>query len=863
MEEKVRKTGIEIVGDVSWGTHFCQFYQTREDLIDILVPYFRAGLKDNEFCMWVTSEPLNVEDAKKALSQKVKGLDGYIKKGQIEILDYSRWYKKSGHFDSDNVLQAWVEKERKAIKKGFEGLRLTGNTFWLEDKDWKNFTDYEAVINSVIGKYKMLAICTYCLNKCTASEIIDVVSNHQFALIKREAKWEIIESTQYKKTVEAMQESEEKYRAIFEQAADSIVLIDAENGELVEFNERAYENLGYTREEFQGLKIPDFDVTESSEQVAKHIVKIVGKRADAFETKHRTKSGEIRDILVNSRAISIGGRDFVQSIWEDITERKRAEKALKLHDVRLQALLDLNKMIEASEQEILDFVREEAVRITKSKFAFIGFMNEDESVQTTYAWSKEVMRQCAIVETPRQFSVAEAGLWGEAVRQRRPIIINDYAAPHPQKKGCPKGHVPMKRFLCVPVFDGERIVMVAAVANKEKDYEQSDVRAITSMINDTWRLIRRKRAEEQVENMAKFPSENPNPVLRIAKDGTVLYANFAGSELLKNWSCEVGARVPEHWYLYILRILKSGLGEELETVCCKDRTFSLIIAPVVDGGYVNMYGIDVTKRKQAEEDLRKYRQHLEELVQARTEDLTEANKQLLQEIKRGKQLERTLLDVSEREQRRIGRELHDSIGQQFTGIAFMTKVLEQKLATKLPEEAANAAEIAKLINRAMEQTRGLAKGLEPVNLDAGSLTSTLQEFAVTTERLFGIHCIFKSYMPLPVDDAAVAMHLYRITQEAVTNAIKHGGAKNIHIELVHDGDKSVLRVKSDGIDFPGMQVKSKGMGLQIMNHRAEIIGGSLDIRKGDTGGTIACCTFPSRHPPSNSEKDYGSKKNTR
>jgi len=156
-------------------------------------------------------------------------------------------------------------------------------------------------------------------------------------------------------------------------------------------------------------------------------------------------------------------------------------------------------MTEASEQEILDFVRDEIVSISQSKFAFIGFMNEDESVQTTYAWSKEVMRQCAIVEAPSQFIVAEAGLWGEAVRQRKPIIINDYAAPHPQKKGYPKGHVPIKRFLCIPVFDGKRIAVVAAVANKEKDYELSDVRAITSMMNDTWRLIRRKRAEESLQ----------------------------------------------------------------------------------------------------------------------------------------------------------------------------------------------------------------------------------------------------------------------------------------------------------------------------------------------------------------------------
>jgi len=355
----------------------------------------------------------------------------------------------------------------------------------------------------------------------------------------------------------------------------------------------------------------------------------------------------------------------------------------------------------------------------------------------------------------------------------------------------------------------------------------------------------RKQAEEQVENLAKFPSENPYPVMRIAKDGIMLYANSAGDEVLKDWDCKIGGRVSEHWQQYVLRILNSGSSEELE-VNCGDKVFSLTVAPVVDAGYVNIYGVDITERKQAEEDLSKYRQHLEELVEKRTVELTDANKQLLQEIEGRKRLEREILDIGEREQRRIGQELHDSIGQQFTGIAFMTKVLAQKLAEKSPQEAADAAEIASLVNQAMDQTRGLAKGLHPIDLDAESLTSVLNELAVTTEKLFAIRCTFKTNGPILIDDAVVAVHLYRIAQEAVNNAIKHGRAKNIGIDLTCDSDKSVLMVKSDGLDFPGMQVKSKGMGLQIMDHRAEMIGGSLDIRKAVEGGTIVTCEFPNK-----------------
>jgi signal transduction histidine kinase len=356
--------------------------------------------------------------------------------------------------------------------------------------------------------------------------------------------------------------------------------------------------------------------------------------------------------------------------------------------------------------------------------------------------------------------------------------------------------------------------------------------------------LARIKAEENIHNLAKFPSENPNPVLRISKKGTVLYANTAGSELLNTWGCNVGEQVPEHWHQYVLRILKSGSSEELE-VSCVDSVFSLIFAPVVETGYVNTYGIDITERKLAEEDLRKYRQHLEELVDTRTGELTQANRQLLREIETRKGLEKEILNVSEQERRKIGQELHDSLGQQLTGVAFMTKVLEQKLAKKSLDEADDVAQIAQLVNQATNQARSLAKGLHPIDLDTGTLISSLQDLAESTKTLFGINCTFKCDNRIRIDNPEVAVHLYRITQEAITNAIKHGKAKNIQIDMAYDVNKSILTIINDGIDFPKeFETRNTGMGLQIMDHRVDIIEGSLKIHKGPKGGTIMTCTFP-------------------
>ncbi len=367
---------------------------------------------------------------------------------------------------------------------------------------------------------------------------------------------------------------------------------------------------------------------------------------------------------------------------------------------------------------------------------------------------------------------------------------------------------------------------------------------VTGVIEYWLDVTERELAEEQIISMARFLSENPNPVIRISIEGEVLYANAAGEVLLKDWNCEVGQKVPLSWRQYVARILDSGKSEELE-LGVGNIVYDLTVTAVPDAGYVNVYGIDITGRKQAEEDLRKYREHLEELVQERTEELTRANEKLRREIEQRKGLEREILNISEAEQRRIGQELHDSLGQQLTGVAFMTRVLEQKLTKKLSPEAADVTEILKLVNQAANQARGLAKGLHPVDLDSGSLVSSIQELASSTQQLFGIKCSFHCNEKIDLKQAQTAVHLYRIAQEAVTNAIKHGRTKKIQIRLTRADNRAVLVIENDGRDFPAeFEKRGTGMGLQIMDHRVDLIAGELTVRRGPKGGTIITCSFP-------------------
>ena len=198
MNEKLRKSGIDIIGDLPWGAHFCQFYRTKEDLTEILVPFFKAGLENNEFCLWITAYPLDAKQAKEALRKAISDFDIYLKNGQIKIIPYTDWYVKEGIFVSGRVLNGWVEELNQAQESGYKGMRFSWNTSWLKEEEWSNFVNFEKKADSVISNYHMITLCTYSLDAYDLTETIDIVANHQFTLVKKEGKWERIENSGWK-----------------------------------------------------------------------------------------------------------------------------------------------------------------------------------------------------------------------------------------------------------------------------------------------------------------------------------------------------------------------------------------------------------------------------------------------------------------------------------------------------------------------------------------------------------------------------------------------------------------------------------------------------------------------------------------
>ncbi|MFH0897019.1 MAG: GAF domain-containing protein, partial [Candidatus Bathyarchaeota archaeon] len=308
--------------------------------------------------------------------------------------------------------------------------------------------------------------------------------------------------TERKIAEEKVKESEKKFKTIFDNAIDGILMADIETKKFHLGNEAICQMLGYSLDEIETLDVEDIHPKEDLPYVLQQFEKQRKREiSTAKDIPLKKKDGKVIYADINSVPITLGEKTYMLGMFRDITERKKAEEESKLNASRLEALLKLNQMTDKPIQELTDFVLEEAIRLTGSKIGYFAFMNEEETVLTMHSWSKTAMEECRIKDKPIIYPVETTGLWGEAVRQRKPIITNDYPAPDPWKKGYPKGHVTVKRHMNVPVFDGDRIVIVAGVGNKPSDYDESDVKQLTLLMSGMWQIIQRKHTEEEIRKL--------------------------------------------------------------------------------------------------------------------------------------------------------------------------------------------------------------------------------------------------------------------------------------------------------------------------------------------------------------------------
>ncbi len=567
--KQLRISGIEVIGNIPWGTHFCQFYQTKQDLLDVLVPYFKHGLESNELCIWVTSDFLDWEEALIALKKTVPNFTDYIQKGQIEIFPYTDWYVKEGRFESEQVLNQWVTKHNEAINKGYDGLRVSGNPIWIDNmKDWDDFTAYEAEINNVIDDYNIIVLCTYSLEKCDANKVIDVVTNHQFALIKRTGHWKLIESTVHKKTVKTLLENKDRYRHTLDDMQEGYLLIGF-NWKYLFVNNTAAKHACKSKEELLDHTVMETFAGIEETELFSRLRQCMNERIpQKFENEFIYPDGSVSWFDLKIEPVPEG----IIILSTDITEYKKREQLLS-HQAYL-----INNVSDAV--------------IAIDKYFFITFWNK--AAEKIYGWKAEE-------------AIGKTG--PELLRTELIDTSREQAFKLVEEQGSYKLDI-------IHYHKDGRAINIESFFSTIRD-EQGQVTEYVSVNRD---ITERTKLEKEIKTLAKFPAENPNPVMRIGYDGKILYANEASNEILQTWNSSAGDRIPQIW-LNEIRASFVNSTQKIMTVESAQKVFSFVIAAVGEENYANLYGRDTTEAKRFEEALRQSEQNFRNILDATQESI--------------------------------------------------------------------------------------------------------------------------------------------------------------------------------------------------------------------------------------------------
>ena len=319
-----------------------------------------------------------------------------------------------------------------------------------------------------------------------------------------------------RKQAEAIRLANVYNRSLLEASLDLLVTISAD-GKITDVNAATEKVTGRSREELIGTDFSDyFTEPEKAQAGYSKVFRESAVKDYALELRH--KDGHLTPVLYNAAVYrdEAGNVIGVFAAARDITERRRAEKIAKLDEARTDSILRISQFPASSLRELLDYALDEAIVLSESKFGYLYFYHEDTQDFILHSWSKDVMAECTIANPQTDYKLEKTGIWGEVVRQRKPIIVNDFPAPHPLKKGYPEGHASLLRFFSVPVFSEGRIVAVTGFANKHIEYTDRDVSQMSLLMDSVWKIVERKQAEEEIKKL------NQDLEARVAKRTTEL-----------------------------------------------------------------------------------------------------------------------------------------------------------------------------------------------------------------------------------------------------------------------------------------------------------------------------------------------------
>jgi PAS domain S-box-containing protein len=837
METKLlRKTGIEIVGDIPWGTHFCQFYETKNDLLDILIPYFKMGLENNEFCIWIVSEPFDEEEAKNVLKQAIPKADQHLAAGDIEILPHAQWYLKGGTFDPQSVNDSWREKLNHALSRGYDGMRVNGIAAWLTKNDWEDFAEYEKELNNVIADQKMIVLCTYPLAISGAAELLDVAHIHEFALARRNGKWDVIETPlkQAKEEVKRLQRGINRTSgqplilsylvAVLSVTAALIITlwIRMELGQpstpIVALFLCAIMSSAWFGGVVPGLlatalsllaiaywfTTPIYSLAVDIREIPRLLIFAlsalfvgclsVAQRRGAESLRHA------RDILEGTVQELKRANETLQA---ENAERKQTERELRESQQQYESLVNsINGIIVEVNGQTLD-----ATFVSKGAERILGYPVEQ--------WLKEPNFWMTILHSEDHDWVVNSKLQSAIKIEDQQLEYRMIAAD---------GHVIWFRDLLTVNVTRDNSIILRGVKIDITDRKR---------IEENLKQSERQLAEAQ--HIARIGSWNWDLQNDVITWSDELYQIFGLDP--QEYNPTYDTVVMQYIHPEDQDLTRATLEHTLKTlepfnfhkrIVHSDGEIRIInsrgnIDSDKDGKPIRMFGTiqDVTERKAAEEQLQSSNEKLRALA-AR------------------------LQAVREEESIRIAREIHDELGSALTGLKMDISWLDKRL----PEKGSEALQqkfkaMSELIDETVQKVRNISTELRPAILDhlglAAAIESQCREFQKRTE----IKCRIISLSEETDLSAEKSTAVFRIFQEILTNVARHSDATLVEISMEKVDDELVLKVSDNGKGIKEVNISdTKSLGILGMLERAAVFGGQIEISGEEGKGTKVTVRIP-------------------
>ncbi|HEU0008242.1 MAG TPA: PAS domain S-box protein [Verrucomicrobiae bacterium] len=622
-----------------------------------------------------------------------------------------------------------------------------------------------------------------------------------------------------RKSAEAiLRESEERFRTLFDTAPIPIAVHKA-NGRILQTNRAYQQMLGYSDEELRHLGVKGVTHPEDVSEGQRLFHELREGKREHYQREKRFRRKDGRTVLAQFTASAVRGANgqlkFILSTAEDLTERTKA-------DQRHRAFSELGHRLSAaaSRQEAGRIIVEIADRLFGWDACYIHLYRSDGQILAVLTIDTMDGKH---VEVPHSTFTLDPSPMMTRVATEGPQLILRHAPASPAPGFVPFGdkNRPSASLMYVPIHSGANVIGILSIQSySENAYGPGDLDTLQALADHCGAAIERISVAELLSDREAshrmLLRAIPDLMFRVRSDGTILdWQMRKGDEASQAFGASVGRTLREVWPTSVVEKMTECVRK---TLC---------------GGAPQQFGFQYPESNPC--------QHYEARVvpSSAAEVLV-----IIRDFTAQRQLEQEVLTISAREQQRIGKDLHDDLGQLLTGLGFLAQALEHKLAQRSPAEAADAAQLGQLAAQALGHTRTLARGLFPAELASKGLVPALQELAYNVEKLFRISCTVQASEGLQFPDSVMAEQVYRLVQEAVSNAVKHGRAKKLHISLSANQFGTVVTIQDNGIAIPLAALKEPGLGIRIMRYRAHCIGADLEIRPAAGCGTTVTCAIP-------------------